>query len=230
MAEQIVPLKRRASRLQPPASQHYAGYSAGIHPQDAPYWTDAQQEEQLPDDFYQPRQPLSSRRYQYTDTKGTQIIQQGNRRLVIHHEQPPKKRKHHALLYVGIGMTIMVLSWIGLQLLGNWWTNYQLNSTYEYPRIYQAVEVVGHDDSTDHPTTFIFENLKRQVLIIEFPGGDYTKARIYKGPYLYSDNADQVPVTAEFQDVNGDGKVDLILHIGDQRIVFLNDGKQFKEQ
>ncbi|HET9921760.1 MAG TPA: hypothetical protein VFQ30_18105 [Ktedonobacteraceae bacterium] len=126
-------------------------------------------------------------------------------------------------------MSIMILGWIGLQLLGSWWTNYQLTSTYEYPRIYQTAEVVGHADSTDHPTTFIFENLNRQVLIIEFPGGNFTKARIYKGPYLYSDNADQVPVTAEFKDVNGDGKVDIVLHIGDQRVVFLNTGTEFKE-
>lgn len=230
MAEQIVPLKRRASRIQPEASRHYVGHSTGIHPEDDPYWTDEQGADALPDEYYQPRQPLSTRRYTYTDKRGNQIIQQGNRRLVIHDEPPPKKRKHHALLYVGIGMTIMVLGWIGLQLLDNWWTNYQLNSTYEFPRISQAAEVVGHSDSTDHPSIFIFENLNRQVLIIEYPGGDYTKARIYKGPYLYSDNAEQVPVTAEFKDVNGDGKVDIILHIGDQRVVFLNDGKQFAQQ
>ena len=127
-------------------------------------------------------------------------------------------------------MLLMVLGWISLQLLGNWWTNYQLNSTYQYPRIYQASEVVGHADSTDHPSNFIFENLHGQVLIIEFPGGDYAHARIYKGPMLFSDSADQIPVTAEFKDVNGDGKVDIVLHIQDQRIVFFNDGKQFKEQ
>lgn len=182
----------------------------------------------LPDALYEARAPLSTRRY--VDTRGTRIIQQGNRRIVIHDEPPPKQqRRHHALLFVGIGMSIMILGWIGLQLLGSWWTNYQLTSTYEYPRIYQTAEVVGHADSTDHPTTFIFENLNRQVLIIEFPGGNFTKARIYKGPYLYSDNADQVPVTAEFKDVNGDGKVDIVLHIGDQRVVFLNTGTEFKE-
>lgn len=127
-------------------------------------------------------------------------------------------------------MLAMVALWFLFQAVGVWWSAEQLNALYQYPRMYQADEVVGHSDSTDHPTHFIFENLHGQIIIIEFPGGDYTHARIYKGPALFSDNADQIPVTAEFKDVNGDGKVDFILHIQDQRVVFLNDGSQFKEQ
>ena len=42
--------------------------------------------------------------------------------------------------------------------------------------------------------------------------------------------ATQTPVTLEFYDVNGDGKVDMIVHVGDQKIVYLNDGTQFKPQ
>jgi len=30
--------------------------------------------------------------------------------------------------------------------------------------------------------------------------------------------------------VNGDGKVDMIVHIGDKQIIYLNDGTQFKPQ
>jgi len=218
MREQIAqqtPLKRRAS-----AEQYALSQRMQSEPQ-----TD---EEEVPDSYYDTRRPTSARRY--VDTRGNQVIQRGNQRIVIHEEPPPKRRKNHVLLYIGIGMLLMVLGWISLQLLGNWWANYQLNSTYQYPRIYQASEVVGHADSTDHPSNFIFENLHGQVLIIEFPGGDYAHARIYKGPMLFSDSADQIPVTAEFKDVNGDGKVDIVLHIQDQRIVFFNDGKQFKEQ
>jgi len=127
-------------------------------------------------------------------------------------------------------MVTMVALWFIIQLLVIWWTNQQLNATYQYPRMHQADEIVGHSDSTDHPTHFIFENLHGQVIIIEFPGGDYTHARVYKGPTLYADNADQTPVTAEFKDVNGDGKVDIVLHIQDQRIVFYNTGTEFKTQ
>jgi hypothetical protein len=184
-------------------------------------------EEEVPDSYYPQRMPTSTRRY--VDMRGNQVIQQGNKRIVIHDEPPPKK-KSHWLLFTSIGMMAMVVLWFLLQLAGAWWTNQQLNATYQYPRMYQADEAVGHGDSTDHPTHFIFENLRGQVLIIELPGGDYAHARIYKGPTLFSDNADQIPVTAEFKDVNGDGKVDIVLHIQDQRLVFFNTGAGYKEQ
>src|SRR5437764_15351832 len=123
------------------------------------------------DAYYPQRMPTSVRRY--VDTRGHQVIQQGNRRIVIHDEPPPKKRSHWPL-FVCIGMVTMVALWFIIQLLVIWWTNQQLNATYQYPRMYQADEIVGHSDSTDHPTHFIFENLHSQILIIELPGGDYT--------------------------------------------------------
>ena len=91
-------------------------------------------------------------------------------------------------------MVVMVLAWIGLQLLSTWWTNHQLDATYGYPRTYQIDDVVGHGDSTDHPTHFLFENLHGQVVIFELPGGNFQHARIYKGPTLFLDNADLIPV------------------------------------
>jgi|SRR5437660_6741781 len=128
-------------------------------------------EEDVPDSYYPQRMPSSARRY--TTTERNQVIQQGNRRIIIHEEPPPKKRSHW-LLFVVIGMVTMVALWFLVQLASAWWTNQQLNATYQYPRMYQADEVVGHGDSTDHPTHFIFENLHSQILIIELPGGDYT--------------------------------------------------------
>jgi hypothetical protein len=134
------------------------------------------------------------------------------------------------MLFMSLGMVAMLALWIGIQMLSNWWTLYQVDSTYGMPRTYQTDQVVGHGDSTDHPTHFIFQNLGGHIVIIELPGGQVSHARIYNGPTLYSDNASLIPVTADFKDVNGDGKVDMVLVIGDQRIVFLNDGTQFKPQ
>jgi hypothetical protein len=148
---------------------------------------------------------------------------QGNRRIVLHPEPPPKKNKHY-LVYVGVGMLFMLALWVGFQMLGNWWNNH----VYGNPLTYQTDQVVGHSDSTDHPTHFIAINLNSRVTIIEIPGGDPSHARIYSGPTLYSDNGDSIPVTLEFKDVNGDGKVDMIVHIGDKQIIYLNDGTQFK--
>ena len=35
-------------------------------------------------------------------------------------------------------------------------------------------------------------------------------------------------MTLSFKDVNGDGKLDMLVHIQDQTFVFLNDGTQFR--
>lgn len=150
---------------------------------------------------------------------------QGNRRIVLHPELPPKHGVNW-MVYVGLGMMFMLALWVGFQMLGNWWNNH----VYGNPLTYQTDQVVGHGDSTDHPTHFIAINLNSRVTIIEIPGGDTSHARIYSGPTLYSDNGDSIPVTLEFKDMNGDGKVDMIVHIGDKRIIYLNDGTQFKPQ
>ena len=175
------------------------------------------------DDEYPTNIPRSAIRYPigrpYTFT-------QGNRRIVLHPEPPPIKHKTHWMVFAGGGMVFMLALFIGLQMLGNWWNNH----VYGNPLTYQTDQVVGHADSTDHPTHFVAINLNSRVTIIEIPGGDTSHARIYSGPTLYSDNGDSIPVTLEFKDVNGDGKVDMIVHIGDKQIIYLNDGTQFKPQ
>lgn len=127
-------------------------------------------------------------------------------------------------------MLLMLALWILGSYALNWWTNHQLDSTYGMPRTYQTDQVVGHSDSTDHPTHFVAINLNSHITIIEIPGGDNAHARIYSGPTLYADNGNLTPVTLELKDVNGDGKVDMIVHVGDQQIIYLNDGTQFKPQ
>jgi hypothetical protein len=73
-------------------------------------------------------------------------------------------------------------------------------------------------------------NLNRHVEIIEIPGGDPSRTRIFLGPVLYGDGQDLTPVTGEVRDINGDGKLDLIVHIQNQQIIFLNDGSTFHPQ
>src|SRR5258708_7062909 len=79
------------------------------------------------------------------------------------------------------------------------------------------------------PTShFVAENLHGEIIVIEIPDGDPSKSKIYIGPQLFGDNADLTPVTLSFKDVNGDGKPDMLMHVQDQTIIFLNDGTQFK--
>jgi len=177
------------------------------------------------DAYYVTRQPTSAVRY--TQPR-QQVIQRGNKRIVIHNEPPP--RKLHWSLILGIGMLLMLALWVLGSYALTWWQNHQLDSIYGMPRTYQTDQVVGHSDSTDHPTHFVAINLNGRITIIEIPGGDSSHARIYSGPTLLTDNGDSIPVILEFKDVNGDSKVDMIVHIGDQKIVYLNDGTQFKPQ
>jgi hypothetical protein len=178
------------------------------------------------DAFYPPRPRTSAVRY--TQPR-QQVIQRGNKRLVIHNEPPPARRLHWSFL-LGLGMLTMLGLWAASAAVLNWWNSHQLDSAYGMPRTYQTDQVVGHADSTDHPTHFIAVNLNSRITIIEIPGGNSQHARIYSGPALYADNGNSIPVTLEFKDANGDGKVDMIVHVGDQSIVYLNDGTQFKPQ
>ena len=137
-------------------------------------------------------------------------------------------RRRLPLLAIFLGMAVAAILAVGISSFGAWWQMHQNDVQYGRPRTFQFDAVVGHNDSPANPTHFIIINLNRHVEIIEFPGGDGTHARIYLGPTLFGDGQDLTPVTAEVRDVNGDGKPDLILHIQDQRIVFINDGTMFR--
>ena len=88
--------------------------------------------------------------------------------------------------------------------------------------------IVYPGDTSDHPSHYIFLNLNGTIQIIELPHGDSSHARNYKGPTLFSDQADLIPVTGEFKNVNG--KIEMLVHIQDMIILYINDGTQFKPQ
>ena len=177
------------------------------------------------DSYYTTRLPTSAVRWR--DSQGNQVIQRGNKRIVIHDEPPPKRRIHW-LLILGVGMTLMLCLYAGVNWVGNWWANHQLDAAYGFPRTYQTDAIVYPGDTADDPSHYIFLNLNGQVEVIELPHGDSDHARIYKGPRLFSDNAPLIPVTGEFRNVNG--KVEMLVHIQGQVILYINDGTQFKPQ
>ena len=134
------------------------------------------------------------------------------------------------LIAILIGVVFTIVLFMSLTALGSWWHAYQDDLHYGRPRTSQLDAIVGHSDSASHPTHFIFLNLNRHVEIIEIPGGDATHMRVFMGPILFGDGQDLTPVTGEIRDVNGDGKPDLIVHILNEQIVFLNDGTTFRPQ
>ena len=128
----------------------------------------------------------------------------------------------HPLLYLGVGMIAMLALWTLLTSAISWWNTTWDDLHYGRPRTFQIDAFVGHNEATGIPSHFIAINLNGRIEIIEFPGGDASKARIYLGPQLYGAGDDLIPVTLSFADVNGDHLPDMIIHFQSSRIVFIN--------
>lgn len=149
---------------------------------------------------------------------------------------PPRRTKSrglfraHPLLWLGAGMLLMLLMWVGLQDLGAWWSAHRDDATYGRPRTTQYNVVVGHHDSPAHPTHFIALNLNATIIIIELPGGDSSKARIYRGPQLFGPGADLFPVTLSFPVPAGQSLPNMEVHVQGQAILYLNQNGQFVPQ
>jgi hypothetical protein len=217
----------------------------------APAQTSFDTEEGEYDDNWPPRLPTSVRRY-HLSAQQTVTTQRPRKRVVNVYDLPPnipprrsrtaqdnvapalpqghpaQRRSHaHWLLFVGVGMIAMLALWVLGTMLVSWWNVTQDDWHYGRPRTFQIDVRVGHNGDVT-PSHFIAMNLNRHIIIIEFPGGDPTKAKDYLGPTLFGDGQDLTPVTLSFKDVNGDGKLDMLVHIQDQTFVFINDGTQFR--
>lgn len=217
----VPPPANRTTGSYRPTTPHRAGHFVGLHPEDEPYLSQefrpankrhdsVPAEEDYPDD--PPRRRTSV------------VIRQPSRATRVIYRQ---RFRFHWLFFVGIGLSIMIAGWLAFSALSSWWTVQQDDWHYGRPRTYQCDAVVGHGDSPRNPSHFIALNLSRHMVVIEIPGGDPAHSLVYLGPTLLGDGQDLTPVTLSFQDMNGDGKPDMIIHIGDQEIVFLNNGTKF---
>lgn len=210
----------------------------GQHPEDASYLSGTVRHNDIneveeDDSYYPQRLPSSTRRY--TTTGGQQVIEQGNKRLIIHTEPPPAHRRpvpqrhFHWLFFVGLALLVMLTGWMAFTFLGNWWNAKQLDWQYGTPRTFQTDQYVGHADSPAHPNHFIALNVGGTIEVVELnpvkPKNDHV--------YLITPNSDSTtPVTLSFDDVNHDGKVDMLVTMGTinpYTVILLNDGTQFKQ-
>jgi hypothetical protein len=215
-----VPLRAHANRQTTTSQQAVQPrYAKAMVDQQTHQW-----EDDLEDDpaYYPARRPSSAVRY--TDAHGRPVLQNGKRRYVLGSGKPPRKRSW--LFSLGLGMLMMILLVVG----GNWLTSsvqaWHLSATYGFPPTWQTDEDVGHEQGKSH---FLFENLNGHIFFEEIPeGDDFKHAVLYSVTVLYGPDAAQVPVTATFADVNHDGKLDILIHLGDQTIVYLNTGTGFQ--
>jgi hypothetical protein len=99
---------------------------------------------------------------------------------------------------------------------------------YGRPRTTQLDAFVGHDEAAGHPTHLLGMNLSRQVVVVELPGGDPSKARTIAGPYLFGADEDLTPIVLSLQDIDGDGHADLLIDVRREQIVYLNKDSTFR--
>ena len=137
-------------------------------------------------------------------------------------------RNAHPLLYLGIGMLGMLALWTILVGFISWYNTTMDDIHYGRPRTDQVDFYVGHNESPGNPSHFIAINLHGRIEVIEFPGGDASKARIFLGPQLFTSNSDLVVVTLRFIDVNGDHKPDMVVNFQGSQVVFINDQGTFR--
>jgi hypothetical protein len=227
------------TRAHPPASPHYAGHDAGLHGEDVPYTTRVRprrpfspppQEDDEDDEddaaLYPQRPPRSAIRYT------SETVPRSHKTRVVYAPAKETVRfrrpRFHWLFWMGLALLVMLAGFLAFSTLGSWWQVQWDDWHYGRPRTAQYDAVVGHNgDAAANPSHFLALNLDRKIIVIEIPANDPAQARIYLGPTLVGDGQDVTPVTLSFEDRNGDGRPDLNIHIGDQVIVFLNNGKQF---
>ncbi|HEX5501908.1 MAG TPA: VCBS repeat-containing protein [Thermomicrobiales bacterium] len=126
-----------------------------------------------------------------------------------------------------IGLLAFIL-YLGITSLLGWARTEADDLHYGRPRTFQLDAFVGHNEANGTPTHFVALNLNRRVTIMEFPGGDVTKPQVIVGPYLFGRDEDLTVVKLSVEDVNGDGKPDLIAQVKDDRLVYINDNGAFR--
>ncbi len=187
------------------------------------------------------RPPRSAMRYQHTlphQYRGQTVLptppeQLRRQRLTGNapgqQQRPLTRRSRLWSLYLVTGMLAMTALVAGVSSVGSWWQHVQDDWTYGHPRTYQTDAVVGHNhDSPSHQSHFLAVNLRGQVEVFELPAGDPTKVRVFLGPTILGEGADQVVVTIGFADIDHDGTPDLVLRYGDNAEVLYNKGGTFQ--
>ncbi|HEX8599221.1 MAG TPA: hypothetical protein VF952_11980 [Chloroflexia bacterium] len=150
------------------------------------------------------------------------------------HERAPREgvslsKAQGKALAMAVGAMIAVLALYVVVSAAVNWTQVKLDDfQYGRPRTTQMEAYVGHSEAEGSPSHFIAMNLNRRVTILQLPGGDSTKATAIVGPYLFGQGEDLTPVLLNVQDVNVDGKPDLVVSVKSEQLLYLNDGAAFK--
>jgi hypothetical protein len=238
------------------ASRHRVGHNAGLHPEPEDYELeedDAYYQIRLPTSAirYQGYDVSPEEVYESGNTRlHVRYVDVPKQRKSRHAQTqlPPARERYteevaalpertrqgrhlHPLAWFGLFLTLLILGWMGLNFFTSWYQGVQADWTYGQQRHFEINAIVGHNnDSAARPSHFTAENNNGQIIVIELPAGDVNHAKIYQIETVPG-NVGNPPVKLTFQDMNGDGKVDMIVMIGDGNtmiyLTLFNNGTQF---
>ncbi len=207
----------------PPAPTHRQGHSSGIHPVDDNYDSDSFGTDVDGGDYQEEptRNRTSAIRYPVPPQRETTKFA-AKPATVINHRRFDRAT---LVIWCCLALIVMMVGWWLLSWVANWWQGVQDNIQYGIPRTFQADHYVGLGDSSAHPDHFIALNLHGVIEVIQLNPQDHAKDAVY---VLTSVGNASLPASLSFRDVDGDGKVDVVVTIGDSNpysIVLLNNGK-----
>src|SRR5450631_1181962 len=92
------------------------------------------------------------------------------------------------------------------------------------PRTFQVDADVRHGGISH----FTVENLQGHIFISEVSLSDPVTSHLYLGPVFSGADANLLPATIRFEDVNGDGYQDMIITIDGEHYILINDHHAFR--
>src|SRR5205085_2032169 len=125
---------------------------------------------------------------------------------------------------------VMLIGFLAISTFGSWWQTKQNDWKYGTPRTFQTDQYVNQGDSPQNPDHFIAVNLNGIVEVIQLNTVDPNKSHMY---IITTTKVDpSLPVIVSFSDMNTDGKLDLVVTIGEGTdnpyvVVWLSNGTQF---
>ncbi len=141
-----------------------------------------------------------------------------------------KQSSGHSVHMLSQAITIM-LAFCALVALvlavqtGVGWVERRLDDLrYGFPRVAQVSGVVGFGDSLQTPSQALAINSDGQITIIVLPAGDSARLNVLAGPYLVGYDGPYEVAQPYLVDANQDDRLDLLVRIRGEDLVYLNRG------